>query len=194
MALPPPKVASAGGTKTHRITARKGYFWYVRTVIADETFGREPETVWDAEGREWRRVASYTSSGEAECPLSNKPVGEQDEGAPCPLCEADAGERHDMVYIGDGWSEIISCSVEEVAAVLSAVREQWAKYAESKELDVRLRVHEGSWWVLTGDGQYDQDHRGWCGAASVGAEVSDEDLINVARDLVNQVLDQQAEE
>jgi len=62
------------------------------TVIADETFGREPETVWDAEGREWRRVASYTSSGEAECPLSNKPVGEQDEGAPCPLCEADAGE------------------------------------------------------------------------------------------------------
>ena len=70
--------------------------------------------------------------------------------------------------------------------MLSAVREQWAKYAESKELDVRLRVHEGSWWVLTGDGQYDQDHRGWCGAASVGAEVSDEDLINV--------LDQQAEE
>ena len=58
-------------------------------------------------------------------------------------------------------------------------------------LDVRLRVHDGSWQVLTGSPDYDTDHRGHWGASCIPwARCSHGDI---ARDLVDQVLDSIAE-
>ena len=57
-------------------------------------------------------------------------------------------------------------------------------------LDVRLRVHDGSFGVLQGDSSYDQDHRGFWGSSSLAV---DSDLEDIAADLVEQVLDDQAQ-
>ena len=58
-------------------------------------------------------------------------------------------------------------------------------------LDVRLRVHDGSFGILTGDSSYDQDHRGFWGSSSLAV---DSDLEDVADDLVEQALDDQAQD
>jgi hypothetical protein len=99
-----------------------------RTVISCELYGRSPETLMDR-GVLWTRVASYTSGGETECPLAQ---AEEEEWAedlfaarPCKLCEAQEGEEHGCIYLGDGWSEVVyesrtrycdSCS-EEIPVV-----------------------------------------------------------------------------
>ena len=54
-------------------------------------------------------------------------------------------------------------------------------------VDVRLRVHRGYWDILTGSSDYDQDHRGYWGASFIGW--NRQNLTDVARDLVDQVLD-----
>lgn len=52
---------------------------------------------------------------------------------------------------------------------------------------------EGEWSVLTGDSQYDQDHRGLWGASGVGPDMTMRDLQGVAEDLAGQVLDMWAD-
>ncbi len=51
-------------------------------------------------------------------------------------------------------------------------------------LDVRLRVFEGDWEVKFGDSQYDTDHRGSWGYASI---CEDSDLSEVAQELIDEV-------
>jgi hypothetical protein len=41
------------------------------------------------------------------------------------------------------------------------------------EIDVRVRYHDGGYVFLSGDASYDQDHRGFCAAASVGYHEED---------------------
>lgn len=66
-----------------------------------------------AHGRRWRRVASYASSGEHDCPEGRDvTVGSEmrDGEIPpelCPLCEAERGELHGCIYLGDGWQEVV---------------------------------------------------------------------------------------
>ena len=66
-----------------------------RTAILDCMFGvPEPPSGWKV-------VASYSSSGEAECWWCYGRNGE-DQRDGCPLCEGDG-----IIYIGDGWREVV---------------------------------------------------------------------------------------
>lgn len=57
-------------------------------------------------------------------------------------------------------------------------------------IDVRLQVlDDGSYSFHSGDSSYDKDHRGYCGASSVSPDDDDVALVEIARDLVGQVLD-----
>lgn len=76
----------------------------VRTAILDCMFGfPEPPAGWE-------RIASFSSSGEASCWWCA--AGAVDDGngngvakTTCPLCEGDG-----LVYIGDGWREVVYAS------------------------------------------------------------------------------------
>jgi len=68
----------------------------VRTAILDCLYG-EPEP---PEG--WARIASFTSSGEAECWWCGDGTGNEDQRDECDLCEGDG-----LVYLGDGMAEVI---------------------------------------------------------------------------------------
>ncbi len=56
-------------------------------------------------------------------------------------------------------------------------------------IDCRLRYHDGSFSLLTGDSSYDQDHRGYWGVSCVDSNLSANDARNTAIDLLDQVLD-----
>ena len=61
-------------------------------------------------------------------------------------------------------------------------------------VDVRLQVRgNGDWYVHTGDASFDQDHRGFWGGGCVISECTEEDLQELARDLIAQALDQAAQ-
>lgn len=89
---------------------RDKYSETYRTVVVDELFGAAPSAIRDGQGI-WKKVRSFRSSGETECP------GRQDEGDVtkdsasngeyCDYCEANIGEEHGYIYLGDGWGEVI---------------------------------------------------------------------------------------
>ena len=60
---------------------------------------------------------------------------------------------------------------------------------DEPSIDCRLRYHDGSWSLLSGDASYDQDHRGHWGASSVGPNLSADDARDIVKDLVEQILD-----
>lgn len=57
----------------------------------------------------------------------------------------------------------------------------------SDEIDVRLRVYGGNWEVWEGSPQYDTDHRGAWGSASVWPRMSAREAIDVAKYLMAQL-------
>lgn len=72
-----------------------------RTVLADCMFGAP-----DAPDG-WEQVASYASSGEADCWWCGEGTGNEDQRKDCPLCEGGG-----YVYIGDGWAEVVFREIE----------------------------------------------------------------------------------
>ena len=61
-------------------------------------------------------------------------------------------------------------------------------------IDVRLQVFEdGGYTFHSGDASYDQDHRGFWGAASVGPDDDDQACVMIGRDLADQALDHAAQ-
>lgn len=73
----------------------------------------------------WHKVATYAASGETECPerQDQELVGEgHTEGLQqCPLCEADAGEEHGFIYVGESAEHVymhvdMLCAICEVSA------------------------------------------------------------------------------
>lgn len=70
-------------------------------------------------------------------------------------------------------------SVESVATALAGVKATFAR--EEDGVDVRLQVTQGGWGVLSGDAQYDTDHRGYWGASYLDKESNVRD---VARELI----------
>lgn len=74
-----------------------------RTVVESELFGKLPDVLTDEQGT-WRRVTSFRTSGETECPGRDPEVAAVMD-LPCPLCEED--ETHGFIYLGDGWAEIV---------------------------------------------------------------------------------------
>jgi hypothetical protein len=82
------------------------------TIVTCEMFGEMPKRIMTSDGRVWRKVRTFRSSGETECPWQG--VAEEDrpdpqtwEGDCCPLCEEGKGEEHGMIYIGEGWAEVV---------------------------------------------------------------------------------------
>ena len=66
------------------------------TVAACELYGQ----VETPEG--WERLASFSSSGETDCPWCGDGTGNEDGREDCPLCEGDG-----LLYLGDGWREVV---------------------------------------------------------------------------------------
>lgn len=71
-----------------------------RTLIACGLYGAPGEVLIDSDGTTWKRIQSYPSSGETDCPGTDD---DADDEAECPLC-GDTG-THGMVCIGEGWAE-----------------------------------------------------------------------------------------
>lgn len=55
--------------------------------------------------------------------------------------------------------------------------------------DIRLQLVDGSWAVHTGDAQYDTDHRGAWGYASVTPDAGVGACTEIARDLIGEACD-----
>jgi len=80
---------------------------------------------------------------------------------------------------------------EELKSAKRAMKDSPEDYTERGEedpsMDVRLQFYpNGSWAVRTGLSDFDQDHRGFWGASSMGLDTSAEAL---AQELVDQVLE-----
>jgi len=81
-------------------------------------------------------------------------------------------------------------SADDVRGALLTVRDQLDD--EVTEIDVRLQVYDnGTWALRSGSSDYDQDHRGYWGSGTVDA---DTDWAALAEDLIEQCLEQYAEE
>lgn len=84
------------------------YFTAVRCCLYDE----HHEYI-EIDGKRYVKVESYVSSGETECPGKHEDSGDKvtpdhcDGGRVCVLCEAELGEEHGYIYLGDGWCEIV---------------------------------------------------------------------------------------
>lgn len=65
------------------------------------------------------------------------------------------------------------------------IESEWAE--EDHSVEVRLRVQEDDWAVLWGDSQYDTDHRGYWGAASIHHGDDDNELRCTAQALLTGV-------
>lgn len=51
--------------------------------------------------------------------------------------------------------------------------------------DVRLRVHDGNWELLTGDLSFDTDHRGFWSYSSCPYRCTKKQSLEIARSLIN---------
>jgi hypothetical protein len=90
-----------------------------RTVVSCFLYGGPSERIVDASG-EWTLQATYSSSGETECPLRDVDAEEQEAiythrekqfNLPrierCFLCDEERGDDHRYIYLGDGWAECV---------------------------------------------------------------------------------------
>lgn len=71
-------------------------YWNLRTCI-EYHIGSAPKAP-----RGWVLLASFTSSGEAECWRCGPGTGSESVDPKCKLCDGNG-----LIYIGDGWSEVV---------------------------------------------------------------------------------------
>lgn len=83
----------------------------------------------------------------------------------------------------------------DIASALASLQQSvdWADFKPSEDnpeesnLEIRLQVYpSGSWFIRTGAPDYDLDHHGVFGAASLSAADTAEVLLETAVDLLNQ--------
>lgn len=108
----------------YRTVVRNALYAPSRQEIQGEPTAKGP-------GPSWRLVRTFTSSGETECPgrgdtsgetllvgghlapglRKMETVGAYKVGAVtdgrCPLCEAEKGQPHGFIYLGEGWVEVV---------------------------------------------------------------------------------------
>jgi hypothetical protein len=83
-----------------------------RTIVKDcSCLVPMHEKLRDEQG-EWVLVRTFSSSGETECPAKNDDETKIAEKK-CLLCDADPGDEHGFIYLGDGWLEAIYRNQEE---------------------------------------------------------------------------------
>ncbi len=85
-------------------------------------------------------------------------------------------------------------TISDVAAELRNINKQTLEPDDADEgIDVRLQVYpDGQWAVRWGSSDYDQDHRGFWGAASVPGNNRRFSSTDVARDLIDQAREHKA--
>jgi len=96
----------------------KDYGHQYRTVVGEFLFDNPSPELFDKDGQRYTLVEQHKSSGEAECPYRQlDPSCDEDEeelkARPCELCEAQEGEGHSYVYLGEGWCEAVYILEEE---------------------------------------------------------------------------------
>lgn len=91
-------------------------------------------------------------------------------------------------------------SIKVVSAQLCAERASvnWRDIEENEGdapyVDVRLQVYpDGTWYLHAGDSQYDLDHRGFWGSASIHEKMTNAEAREIARDLIAQCKEHAAE-
>ena len=87
-------------------------------------------------------------------------------------------------------------NIKDVTAEVIHYRDYLNNYFDPKDIedeegnaggDVRLQVFEsGGWQLNTGDSSYDQSHKGFWGASSVGIDATNKDCREIAKDLIEQ--------
>lgn len=98
----------------------------------------------------------------------------------------------------------VKVTVGEVAAVLHDHAQWLRRTFTAAELtepgcdtaggEVRLQVREDGWLILTGDSQYDQDHRGAWGCGFIRRGANWAECRECARDLINDARNDAPEE
>lgn len=78
---------------------------------------------------------------------------------------------------------------QEIAERLEELSGLERLFEEDEALDVRLRIHDGTWEVLFGDVQFDTDYRGFCGSSVVVQDLDLEECFGVAEELLEETLD-----
>ena len=58
---------------------------------------------------------------------------------------------------------------------------------EDRGIEIRLQVVDGSYHVLSGDPQYDTDHRGFWGSAYIPVRTTKQESKDTARELIDSV-------
>jgi 3-dehydroquinate synthetase len=85
----------------------------------------------------------------------------------------------------------------DLVTQLTRARNEFAKAPPSDErtLDVRLVVDFGdqTWWLATGDAQYDTVHGDACAAGTIWASMGLEDLDSLATELLSDIDNQAAD-
>ncbi len=116
-------------------SGRKGWRGSWRTLVWDSgSYGSHlpPQSFRDSSGRRWRKVASYRSAAECECPVPDSHLGKvtrreavllpankwdrqypKRRKAECPMCEERIGSEHSYLYLGEGWLEAVYFSPDE---------------------------------------------------------------------------------
>ena len=126
-------------------SGRRGWRGSWRTLVWNSgSYGDflPPASFRDSSGRRWRKVRSYNSGAECECPVPENHPGRVTRAeakltdklaedsplrrmraptlrpytarrAECPLCEARVGEDHGYIYLGEGWLEAVYYSPDQ---------------------------------------------------------------------------------
>lgn len=82
--------------------------------------------------------------------------------------------------------------VERIATELQEIKHSVDWGTVEPLVPVRLQCHEGHDTVRWGDPSYDTDHRGYWGASYLGPDDTWSDMVQIARDLVDQAEEQRA--
>jgi len=86
--------------------------------------------------------------------------------------------RHDTV-------RMIAETLSEIQTMIDPDEYDPEDEDDQPGVDVRLQVHEGSITVRWGDAQYDHDHRGVWGASWLSHDADEDDLEELAEDLLD---------
>lgn len=85
-------------------------------------------------------------------------------------------------------------SVNRLLPLLKGVRRDAQDPATGGEIDVRIQVlGPEDWFFRTGDASYDTSHHGYWGAGTVAHDDTDDTLLEIAQDLIEQVLSEAAD-
>lgn len=87
-------------------------------------------------------------------------------------------------------------SIAHVAHDLRLINAEQIEESDNEDeqgIDVRLRVYDGGWQILSGLSDYDQDHRGFWGCSSVPGNGKRFRSEEIARDLIEQARDHHAQ-